>query len=103
MKRIEFNKGMQRKFLKEVLIKINCPSLKELINRGFDINYSTLKNYFNESRKLPENFFKDLCYLTKINLSSLNIKYLEDNWGQVKGGKIKKSEKKRGSYPYGKY
>jgi len=87
MKRIKFNKGQQRKFLKKVLEKINCPSLKELINRGFDIPYSTLKNYFNESRSLPEDLFNDLCYISKIKPSSLKIEILNKTWGQVKGGR----------------
>jgi hypothetical protein len=87
MKRIKFQKGQQKKFLKKVLEKINCPSLRELINRGFDIPYSTLKNYFNESRKLPRDLFNDLCYIAKINPESLKIEILESSWGQVKGGK----------------
>lgn len=94
MKRIRFRKNFQRKFLKEVLGKINCPSLRELINRGFDVSYSALKNYFNESRSLPEDFFMDLCYLARINANSLKIRYLDENWGQVKGGKVKKKKKK---------
>lgn len=87
MKKIQFQKGKQRKFLQNVLEKINCPSLRELINRGFDIPYSTLKNYYNESRLLPKNLFLELCNLAKINPEKLNIKYLEKNWGQIKGGK----------------
>lgn len=86
MKRIKFRKGQQRKFLKSVLSKINCPSLRELINRGFDVPYSTLKNYYTEKRFLPENLFKDFCYVSKISPDSLNVLYLKDNWGQIKGG-----------------
>jgi hypothetical protein len=99
MKRVKFeknpqgddssNEGPQRKFLKDVLVRINCPSLRELINRGFDVSYSTLKNYFSEKRLLPENLFKNLCYVAKIDPSSLNVEYLKENWGQVKGGKKK--------------
>lgn len=88
MQRIEFQKGEQKKFIKEILEKTNCPSLRELINRGFDIPYSTLKNYYNESRLLPENLFKELCKLA--NTNPMKIKYLEKNWGQSKGGKISK-------------
>ena len=87
MRRIKFKKTEQRKFLKKILIKLNCPSLRALNQFGFEIPYSTLKNYFNESRLLPENLFRDLCYLTKIDPKNLNIKYLEKNWGQVLGGK----------------
>lgn len=90
MKRIQFQKGQQRKFLKDVLERINCPSLRELINRGFDISYSTLKNYNNESRNLPEELFNSLCDLAKIDSTKLKIKYLEKNWGQIKGGEVSK-------------
>lgn len=88
--RIKFQKGKQREFLKKVLENINCPSLRELINRGFDISYSTLKNYFNESRSLPEDLFFDLCNISHINKNILNFKVLNENWGQSKGGKISK-------------
>jgi hypothetical protein len=86
-KRVKFQKGQQRKFLKNVLEKINCPSFRELIKRGFDINYSTLKNYLNESRTLPENFFNDLCFLAKIDKNKLNFVLLDENWGRIKGGR----------------
>ncbi|MCX6750060.1 MAG: hypothetical protein NTZ83_01240 [Candidatus Pacearchaeota archaeon] len=89
VRRVKFRKGEQRKFLKEVLEKINCPSLRELRNR-LGVNYSTLKNYFNEERCLPENLFSDLLYISKINKERYLIEYLEENWGQVKGGKIGK-------------
>jgi len=87
MLRVRFRKEEQRKFIQEVLKKINCPSLKELGNR-LSINYSTLKNYFAEERCLPESLFNDLCYISKINKNELNIEYLKPNWGQIKGGKI---------------
>ncbi len=87
--RVEFKKGEQKKFIKEVMKKINSPSLRELGNR-LSINYSTLKNYLAEERLLPENLFNDLCYISKINKEELNIQILKDNWGQVKGGKISK-------------
>ncbi len=90
MRRVKFRKGMQRKFLRNILEKINCPSLRELIKRGFDINYSTLKNYYNESRLLPEDFFVSLCEIGIIDYSKLKINYLKENFGQIKGGKISK-------------
>jgi hypothetical protein len=90
MRRVKFRKGQQRKFLKNVLEKINCPSLRELIKRGFDLNYSTLKNYHNESRLLPEDFFKSLCELSGISEDKLKIIYLDKNLGQSKGGRISK-------------
>ena len=90
MARVKFRKGEQRKFLKKVLEELNCPSLRALNQYGFDISYSTLKNYFTEERLLPEDFFKDLCYLSKIKKEELDFEFIEDNWGQIKGGKTKK-------------
>ena len=93
MSRVKFRKGEQRKFLEKVLININCPSLRELINRGFDIPYSTLKNYYSEERFLPSDFFEKLCFISGINVSELDVFYLDDNFGQVFGGKKSKKRK----------
>ncbi len=89
--RIKFNsKGKQREFIKLVLEKINCPSLRELINRGVDVNYSTLKNYFTESRLIPEEFFNELIELSGLNKEDFEFSIVSDNWGQVVGGKKSK-------------
>lgn len=87
MKRIKFGKDKQRKFLQEVLLSINCPSLRELRKRGFDISYSSLKNYFSERRNLPEDFFEDLLEVSKIAREDLDFEVLDENYGQVLGGK----------------
>lgn len=87
MVRIKFQKGKQRSFLQEVLIKLNCPSFRELASR-LQINYSTMKNYSSEAYFLPENLFKDLCFLSKIDSGKLKFEVINDNWGQIKGGKI---------------
>ena len=47
-----------------------------------------MKNYYVEERLLPESFFNDLCYVAGIDKKKLKFKIVEDNWGQVKGGKI---------------
>jgi len=88
--RIKFRKGQQRKFLQKILHEINCPSLRELINRGIAIPYSTLKNYSSEKRNLPKELFNDLCTLAKINPTNQNIKYLDKNFGQILGGQKSK-------------
>lgn len=90
MRRIQFRKGFQRRFIKKVLDEINCPSLRELINRGISVNYSTLKNYYCEERLLPEEFFLSLCEIAKFNTNNFNFKILDKNWGQVIGGKKSK-------------
>jgi len=85
--RIKFQKGKQREFLNLVVNRLNCVSLRGILQFGFDISYNSLKNYHTERRLLPKEFFDDLCYVSKLNQKDLNVKYLEDNWGKVKGGK----------------
>jgi hypothetical protein len=84
--RVLFLKGEQRKFLDLVVARLNCISLRGILQFGFDIPYSTLKNYYIERRLLPVGFFENLCHLAKIDASKLNVKYVESNWGQVIGG-----------------
>ncbi len=86
MSRIKFRKGKQREFLRIVLSKLYSPSLRALKQYGIEVNYQTLKAYYNETRTLPESLFLDLCKLAEINASSLRIKILDDNWGKRKGG-----------------
>jgi hypothetical protein len=69
------------------LQKTNSPSLKELIRRGFDLNYQTLKSYYSESRTLPEEFFNQLCEFADLDKSKFNFEIVEDNFGNVLGGK----------------
>ena len=57
MRRIKFKAGWQRKFLDLCILRLNAPSLRSLLQFGFDVRYSTLKNYYNESRLIPEDFF----------------------------------------------
>ena len=85
--RIKFQKGKQREFLKQVLLRINSPTIKELANR-MQISYSTLKNYFNESRKLPKSLFEDFCFVSMISPEEFDVELLDKNWGQVKGGRV---------------
>jgi hypothetical protein len=73
--------------MKKVLEAIGSPSLRELINRGIDIPYSSLKNYYSEARLLPKELFDQLLYLGKIDISGLDIEFVGDNWGNVVGGK----------------
>ena len=85
--RVMFHRGEQRKFLDLVVDKLNCISIRGILQFGFDIPYSTLKNYYVERRLLPLSFFQSLCHLAKIDGTKLNVKSIEGNWGQVKGGK----------------
>ncbi len=88
--RVQFNKYKQREFLKRVLEKTNCPSLKELINRGIEVNYSTLKNYFNEERLIPEKLFDELIALSGLEKKDFKFNLVDEHWGQAKGGRISK-------------
>ena len=89
MLRIKFRRSFQRKFIREVIDRVNSPSLREL-GRRLNVNYSTLKNYYNEERSLPKNLFDDMCYVSKMDKERFGIEYINENWGQVKGGKKSK-------------
>jgi len=92
MQRVQFEKGKQREFLKKVILESGAPSLRRLNQFGFDIPYSTWKNYFVEVRHLPKDLFLELCQLIRINPNEMDIKFLPSNFGQVKGGKISKKD-----------
>ena len=91
--RIKFKRGKQRKFLDLVVEKLNSPSVRGILQFGFDVPYSSLKNYYNESRLLPEDLFDDLCEIASIDRRELKFEFVEENWGKVKGGKIGKRKK----------
>lgn len=85
--RVKFRKGKQREFLKNVLEKLNCPNLRSFKQFGFEIPYSTLKNYFSESRNLPEKLFEELILISKIDKKEIEYELLPENFGQIIGGK----------------
>jgi len=89
MGRIRFKTKRQREFLKLVIDKLNAPSLRGILQFGFNVPYSTLKNYYNESRLLPEDLFNDFCEVAEIDKDNLNFELIEENWGKIKGGKVK--------------
>jgi len=88
--RVRFQKGRQRKFLNLVVDRLNCVSLRGILQFGFNLSYDSLKNYYTERRLLPEDFFKDLCRVSKLDQKDFNVRYLDNNWGRVKGGKLGK-------------
>jgi hypothetical protein len=87
MRRVKFQGNGQKQFIEKVLVEINCPSLRGLLQFGFNVPYPTLKNYFCGRRLLPEGLFRDLCYLAKFNVREQNVKFFEENWGKIKGGR----------------
>lgn len=91
--RVKFGKGEQRKFLDLVLEKTLAPSLRSLSQFGVNVNYSTLKNYYNEDRTLPLNLFQSLCLLSKIDSKEIKHSILKETWGKSLGGKISRRRK----------
>ena len=87
MRRVIFEKRKQKEFLRTVKTKLNLLSLRSIKQYGIETNYSTMKNYYQEKRLMPETLFNDLCYLAKINPHDIKVKYAESNLGQIKGGK----------------
>ena len=85
--RTKFQKGQQRKFLGLVVDRLNCISIRGILQFGFEISYDSLKSYYTERRLMHRNFFDDLGHLAKLDVKDFDVKYLEDNWGKVKGGK----------------
>ncbi len=88
--RIRFKSGQQRKFLDMIVEKLSSPSLRGILQFGFNVPYPTLKSYYSESRLLPSEFFDDLCEASQIDKNSLVFEEVEENWGKVKGGKLGK-------------
>jgi hypothetical protein len=96
MVRVKFRKGKrsqgvplngQKEFLDLVRLNLSSPSIRGLLQFGLSTNYSSLKNYYSERRLLPKVLFDEMVHLAKIDLEKLNVEFVEDSWGQVKGGK----------------
>jgi len=88
--RIKFNKGKQKEFLNNCILKLHSLSLNSLLEFGITTTSSSLKNYYSERRLLPRELFEELCHLTKIDMENLNYQEFEENWGKSIGGKKSK-------------
>lgn len=88
--RIQFSNGEQREFLDLVVKQLNCFSVRGLLQFGFEVNYSSLKNYYSGRRLIPKDLFDEFCHVAKINKNKLHFEIINGNWGQVKGGRIGK-------------
>jgi len=88
--RVKFGRGGQRKFLDLVVARLRAVSVRGVLQFGFDIPYSTLKNYYNGSRLLPGGLFDDLCAVANISKDSLSFEFVNENWGKVLGGRVGK-------------
>jgi hypothetical protein len=89
--RIRFlEKGGQRVFLDLVKDKLRVGSLRGLLQFGFDVKYSTLKNYYVGVRLMPERLVQDFCEVAGLEFDELDIEKVGENWGKVLGGKAGK-------------
>ncbi len=89
--RIRFlKKGEQMAFLDLVIERLRSPSLRGLLQFGFDVKYSTLKNYYNDVRLMPKELVLDFCEVAGIDFDGLDIEEVGENWGRVLGGKLGK-------------
>ncbi len=93
MARVRFFADGHRKFFEEVIFRMNAPSMRGLLQFGFNVKYSTLKNYYSGDRLLPESLFIDFCNVSGIDMRDLKFKLVKENWGRVKGGKKSKRGK----------
>jgi len=82
-----FKKGGQREFLDLVVSRLNCLSVRGILQFGFEVKYSSLKNYYTERRLLPTGLFENLVHIAKIDRKKLKFEIIDGNWGQVLGGK----------------
>jgi len=83
-------RGGQRLFLDLVILKLKSPSLRGLLQFGFDVPYSTLKNYYVGARLMPEELVRDFCDVAGLEFGGLDVEDVEDNWGKVLGGEVGK-------------
>ena len=91
--RIRFLKRQgQRAFLDLVIEKLRVSSLRGLLQFGFDVKYSTLKNYYIGVRLMPRNLVVDFCEVAGIEFGGLEIEGIAENWGRVLGGMIGKKK-----------
>lgn len=96
MDRVKFlKKGEQRKFLDLCIFRLNSPSLRGLLQFGFNVSYSGLKNYYSEDRLLPLDFFEDLLEVASVERDELEFEIVSGSWGQRKGGRISKRGKSK--------
>lgn len=88
-----FRAGQQRRFIDLVIKNSNSPSMRGLLQFGINLNYQTLKSYYNENRTIPDGIFDELCIIGKIDKQKVRVKFIDDNWGQIKGGKNSRKNK----------
>jgi transcriptional regulator with XRE-family HTH domain len=87
--RIQFKKNYQKRFFATLInrLKVSQRKLAEKLN----VSRRTLRNWMNEKRLIPENIlFKCLKLLPELSsYKKFVINTYPENWGQIKGGKIR--------------
>lgn len=92
--RIRFlREGGQRVFLDLVIEKLRVKSLRGLLQFGFDVPYSTLKNYYAGVRLMHRGLVEDFCEVAGVEFGGLDAEEVEENWGRVLGGKVGRRKK----------
>lgn len=91
--RLQFKKGYQKEFLTVLMSKLNLSQRK--LAKKLNVKRRTLRNWINEIRLLPENIFykciKMLPQLMSYRMFVINI--YPENWGKIKGGKVRSKMK----------
>ncbi len=83
--RVVFEENKQREFLQRILHEQQLTRLDLACILGISPN--TLENWLYELNTLPKNIFEELLNRFSPNLDGINLKVIEDSWGQSKGGK----------------
>jgi ribosome-binding protein aMBF1 (putative translation factor) len=84
--RVKFNEsGQQRMFIDYARQKAGISMRKLAINNNVD--YELLKKYHQERCFISKEVFDLLCKISGVRKQELNVGYLPEYWGQVKGGK----------------
>jgi len=90
--RIKLKKGKQKELIESVKVKFKF-TWKNLARKLKCNEHYLLHELRNEKRTLSTDNYKKLCRLLGKNFDQFIEKKLEENWGQVKGGKSIKNRK----------
>jgi hypothetical protein len=91
-KRILLQRGKQKELIERTKYRLQISWNKLAKILGIGENY-LLNELRNEQRTLSEEIYKKLCYLSKLNYDEFIVERLNENWGQIKGGKSVKNRK----------
>jgi len=84
--RVKFNElGQQKLFLNYVKQK-NKMSFRK-ISKIQNLSYELLKKHHQEKCLISKEVFIKLCKISGINPRKIDVVYLDEYWGQSKGGK----------------